>query len=596
MRKMMSVVVIGAALASAFVSSMLACGSGDIEGGDDGSGSGSCGNIAISPGHIGLAVEGDTIVMSATTNNSGVATYSWSVTHDGVAVTTMMAAANNSARQFVADDAGDYEIMVSIATASAATCDLDKTYSVSDGGASGHVELVVRPAAKDGVAPLIHAINVISGASTPAGDIPLLRGRVIAGHVVDSGGAPMLAYVKFDETTTSPEIEAYTDANGDFTAIVADDMYSLVVVPQNAAVPSYRYKMGTSDTPMITVPAGASISGTIKGPTGAPLANAVVQLVDDGVASTTTTTAANGTYTVKFSPPSLGTAEFNAHMIVTPPAGSGLPKIEGGGGLNTSGVDATYASALAVRNAGGMAVNRAGAGLASTPVTIVGVIPVAATVTSAAQDYDAVGTVRIAATTNASGVLPTTSVPSASLSIVVRPSASDVAVADLDTTSVVPASVSAPMMTPFSLKVQRVDAAQTVLVANARIELVPSGALELAGIPTMIVTGNAQGIAAGTVAAGGVYEAHVSDPTLLAGARVLTSADAAALSTTLVLPRPVTVTGSLTIQGESNHLINTPIELRCRGCNGLDGVRPLVEGMTDAQGQFSLVVADPGQP
>jgi hypothetical protein len=571
-----------------------ACGSSDdgATPGDDG-GSGGCGSLAVSP--QGVLIEGDTIVVTATSSRSGVASYAWTVTHDGVAVTTMMAAANNSARQFVAVEPGDYSVEVVIST-TAGNCNLGEILGVSDGTASGRVELVVRPPDKLGVAPLIHAINVVSGASSPAGDIPVLRGRMIAGHVVDSGGQPMRAYLKFDETTMSPEIEAYTDANGDFSAMVADDTYSLVVVPQDAAVPAYRYAMGTSATPIITVPAGTSVSGTIRGPAGTPLANATVQLIDSGVASTTATTAANGTYTVKFSPPEIIGTSFSAHIVVTPPSGSGLPKLDGGGDLSTSGVDAQYASTLVVRNAGGMAVNRFGAGLANTPVMIVGVIPVAGTVTSATVDYDAVGTVRIAATTNAGGVLPATSVPSASLSIVVRPSISDVAVAALDTTTSVPASIAAPMMTPFTLTVQRADHATTALVANARIELVPSGALALAGVPSTVFTGNAQGIASGTSASGGIYEAHVSDPTLLAGTRILTSADAAALSTTLVLPKPVSVFGSLTVQGEANRLPNTPIELRCRGCNGLDGVRPLVEGMTDDQGRFSLVVADPGQP
>jgi hypothetical protein len=375
--------------------------------------------------------------------------------------------------------------------------------------------------------------------------------------------------------------------------MVADDDYAMLVVPEDPALPPYLYR-GNDDAPTVVVPLGTAVSGTVRGPGGNPLANATVQLVDDGVASTTATTAANGTYTVKMSPPSLGTNEFMGEIIVTPPAGSGLPKLEASGTFDRNAVDARYASTLVLRDAGGMAVKRSGAGLANTPVMIVGVITGAGVVSSAGTDVQAEGRLRISSMTNAGGVLPSTLVPAASqLSAVVRPAMSDVAVAALDTTASVPASIDAPMMQSFSLVVERADGAGTAAVNNARVELVPSGALALAGVPSTIVTADGQGVATGTVAAGGTYDARVADPSLAAGPLVIASADAVVLSSLVMLPPPVSVLGTLTLQGEANPLPNTPVELRCRTCTGLDGVRPLAEGVSDAQGKFTLVVADP---
>ena len=157
------------------------------------------------------------------------------------------------------------------------------------------------------------AISVTEGATTPDINATMWSGASIAGTVTDSDGNPV------SNASVSSQNPTYrstsTDANGRYTlTALAEGSHRLQISapygsnliseywddkPDSSSADVIALTRGQAVTGMNAVLAkGAQISGTVTGPNG-PLAGVSVQASQGWSSSAYTTTAADGTYTIK---------------------------------------------------------------------------------------------------------------------------------------------------------------------------------------------------------------------------------------------------------------------------------------------------------
>jgi hypothetical protein len=66
-----------------------------------------------------------------------------------------------------------------------------------------------------------------------------------------------------------------------------------------------------------------------------------------------------------------------------------------------------------------------------------------------------------------------------------------------------------------------------------------------------------------------------------------------AFASSYALPAPVAIHGTLRLDG-TQPLANASVQILCQACTGTERTRPLLEVTSDAAGQFTLAVPDPG--
>lgn len=564
--------------AIAFVT-LAACGMSESAGDDDQCDS----SISVSPSSP-YVDEPVTVTASITDPFGGIPTIDWSVRFNQNPVT--FESHGSYEISFVPTEPGRYDVEMTPSSSGSLCPSRRATIDVlARGGNELDVRLHVIPPAGVDVPPIDRIMVIPPGSVSYSLDAVVLDpGRITTGTV----GMP--AYIRF-MPNGQPEaiVEAYTSATGAFSARVQTGAHRILVVPNDATYPPQVIDdaPGAAETYVMTT--GTAITGLVRRPNATGLAGAKVQLVIDDVPSTVATTAADGTFTLRAQ---TATILANARVIVTPPAGSGLPRLEAESDAFTlsSGLTIAYATSLVTRNVAGTDIVRSGP-LANAKVTIVGTLLSAGTVTAGAA-ATARGIVRIAATADGTGALSSTLVPAAPLFAVISPANGDHAVAQFDTTTVVPASITAPAMMPFSTTVRHAAAS----ISGARLELVPAGALELAGVGPTVLYASTNGTLSGSLANGGVYTARISDPSRTAGATYLPSATS--MPSTLTLPDAIVITGALFVQGTSNPIVGGAVEVLCNAdgdlaCEGVERSRALGEDASDSQGMFAVAITAP---
>jgi hypothetical protein len=230
-------------------------------------------------------------------------------------------------------------------------------------------------------------------------------------------------------------------------------------------------------------------------------------------------------------------------------------------------------------------VQRAGSPQANAHVTVVGTIANAGTIAGAA----ATGTARITATADGSGHLPSTLVPRAALSAVVDLGNGDLAVASIDTSTCAAQTIVAPARTPATGTAQTAGGNP---LAYARIEAVPTGALALAGAPRLEALSDAAGAFSLAMASGGRYDVTFSDPRGHSAPLVIADANAAAIPTTAMLGKALTMTGHVSVLGNVNPIIGASVQMLCFDCG--PATPPIGEAASTETSTYSLGIPDPG--
>jgi len=518
-------------------------------------------------------------------NGSGFSTYTWLVRHNGVDVQFTKVDLDGSTIQFDVPDPGPYDVHFE-AGASSECQATDTTLNVEAPGANVKAWRVrIVPPSGAGAPPQERLVNIKGGADYDYGTFSLDPGAVISGSVVDGGGAPVTAYLRFSpEATPDVPVEAFSGVDGAYQVRVQGARHDVLIVPASGALAPARI-VGWQLEPQLVVPAADTITGVVDGPGGGPLAGARVELTIGGVPTTVATTDAAGAWSV------LGHVGGAVDLKVVPAAGSGLPRLDVAGATIdlTQAVTVRYAASLSTVSVGGTVVESGSVAAPGARVTFTGAIAAAGSVTAGTSSATAAGTASAVALADGAGRLPATLVPAAPLTAVIEPSPAVAAVVAIDTSGGAPATIVAPA--PAQLTGTATDPAGAPR-ANVRIRLVPTGALAVATTLAPAAVSGADGTFAIAVAPGGHYHLTATDlalrytsvdvPDVVAGAQ-----GALALGPAIALTGEVAVSGAGGISGAA-------LTLLCASCSGVDRSRAQAETVSTGGGQFHLVVPDPG--
>lgn len=529
----------------------------------------------------------DTVLhASATlTGVTGASSYTWHVQFDGAPLGAYQKSTDGSAIDIPVPAAGIYALALEVPACGSASAVVN---AVAPGARLQNMRLQIVSPRSAALPPTEVFRDVLGGGDRDLGAIPVSPGQPLQVLVLGPSGG-VAAYLQFSPAVAPDTVvEAFADASG--TAAVSlnsSPSYSVLVVPSSGGFAPRRIP-GWQISQVVEVDAGVTVSGSVVGPGAVPLAGATVRLVSDGVPSTVAVTAGDGSFALQVAPGASVTVE------VTPPDGSGLPRLS----ATSTGFDLSadvlvrYAANLQRVDLAGVVVRRSATAVAGAAVTVVGSLATAGTVTAGATVVGS-GQVRAAATAGGSGALPSMLVPAGALSAVIEVAPGDLAVAPLDTTAGVPATLDAPPMQLITTALTAMLGDQVVPLPGARIDLVPTGALAMAAAPMLRLTMGSGGAIAAALPAGGRYALRLSDPQGRGAPRLVADLPITAIASSYLLPAAVRLQGMLLRDG-TVALPGASVQLICSGCTGIDAALPLAEAASDVAGRFTLAVPDPG--
>jgi len=536
--------------------------------------------IAFSPASPIAGPQSEVRAIAYTSSVPGVRTYAWTVARGGASVPFDDARTDRSEIVFIADQPGVYDVTLDVAIPGYACSTAFESVTARASDSGRLVRLHISPLDGTAAPPYDQIIEVPDSPDFDLGEINLDPGTNLTG-TVSSGATGVPAYLRFSPVANpDAAVEVFTDADGTYSARLAKVAHDILIVPTGPYAPR-KTSWALFGSGELAVDGGEAVTGTVLDPSGAALAGAKVKALIDGVPSTIATTAADGSYSLQVS--AFGD---DVTIEVVPPLASGLPRLSLRTSLDLQApIDVRYASTLALRDLAGMQLRRGGSPLAGGKVTVVGEIATAGTIAGA----PALGHVRVAATANASGTLPSALVPAAPLDGVIAASPTDLAVVPLDLSTAVPAQLTAPSMLSIDTTIMNAGAG----VERARLELVPREALALAGVSSSYLVAGATGVVTGQLASGGTYDLLVTDPAGDGAPLVVRNVTASNLTSTYVLPEAVHVSGVAGVTGNPNPLVGASVQVLCAQCEGVERARPLAEGATDQGGAFTLAVPKP---
>lgn len=533
------------------------------------------------------ALAGSAVDVTATlVGEGGVPMWSWHAFAPDNSEVTVTQQADSSHVEFTPATTGTYRVTADPDLG--VYCEQGQTYISVQGTGSGAGAYFVRIIPPASVAPP-QATFVQVHAGTPV-DQPflLLPGVVVNGSVV-AGGSGVPAYVRFTpDDGTGAIVEAFADSSGHFTARLLGASYDALVVPEVPNLAPRVFSVWSAVTAQpLALDAGTTVTGVVKDGAGKVLAGAKVSLASGALPSTLATTDATGAFTIHEAFP-IGPVS----IVVTPPSSSGLPALTASGALDLTKPLAVQFAALPTCDLAGTHVQRGGAGVVGAPVTVVGAVASAGTITDGTTTATATGAVHATATTGAAGALPSTVVPRALLSAVVAVGPMDRSVVAVDAVACAAPTLDAPAAIAQTGFVH--DATGAHPVAGAQLEATPSaaGALALAGAPPAVQAAGSDGGFAIQLAAGASYDLRIADPANRSGARVIAGFTPSATPLAETLAPALSFAGTVTANG--NPQADAVVQILCATCTGLDASRPVAEGSTDATGRFQLAVPDPG--
>ncbi len=517
-------------------------------------------------------------LISSVSNASGTLGYAWSVLKDGNPVTLADAQSDHSEKTFIAVEDGSYEVTLNVSPSFGASCpQAHATVNVTMDATFENMRLHIVPPLTAMGPTVDRPIQVHDGSDFAMGAVVLELSTLASGTVRNASGVGIPAYVQFyPQGMSGAMVETFASGTGAFQARLLMQPHDVIVIPAATNIAPQRLAnySPTGTLAMLTAP--DTITGTVhQGATG--IGNARVQITIDGVPTTLTSTAGNGTFSV------LGHHRQNAMVTVeiTPPANTGLPRLEVTDVITTSiPIDVSYAG-ITLRNLAGVPVRRGGSALPNRPVVIVGTVASTSTIAGLA----ATGYLRVPTTTDAGGNLPSVLAPTTILAAVTTVAQGDLAVGSVAATA--PAFIDAPAMVAISTNA----GGGTEPLSGATLDLIPKGALAAANAPALHFIGDASGHIEGSIPAGGTYDVRWSDPKGRVGPFV--AYDRTSVAASYAMPPAVYVSGDVTITGSTNPVVGASVQILCDACTGLDKTRPIVEATTDSHGSFRLAVPDP---
>lgn len=566
------------------------CGMSDVGGADNPDGGGVDGGQGCTIGYEPQDPTASPVVpiraYALIVGTQGVLDYAWTVTFNGQPVATTQEASDKSQIGFIAATPGPYAVQVQISGPSPCSF-ISTTINVGAPGANTDV-FRLRTVSAPSLAPPQEVYLQVKGGADVERQIQLDRGIEVTGLVKNSAtNAAIPAYLKFMPASMPTAFaEAFASASGVYSLRLLTTNHDVLVIPTatNLAPKLVPWTAVPMTTQLVVGP-GTAVTGTVRGPSGTALAGAKVQLYGGGVPSTLGTTAADGSFSVRSDFPTSATA---ITVKVTPPATSGLPRLEATSALALgSPIQIQYSAGLATCDLATASVRRGGAAQPGAAVTVVGTLVGAGTI----GGVNATGTVRVRATADGTGHLPAMVVPRASLVAVTEVAMTDHAASPLDTSTCSVTQIDAPAMTTVAGTTKK-DAATAI--GGVRIEAEPIGALALAGVLPVQVSSDASGAFSLPLAPGGRYNVRFSDPQARGAPLVASDVAPLGVPTNALLPKALAIHGEVTVTTSSNPVVGASVQVLCALCSGLDAARPIAETATDTVSRYRIAVPDPG--
>ena len=528
-------------------------------------------SFSPSPAHSGATIRAAADAQGL----AGVPNYVWQVKFNNAPITTTPAAADSSQIDFFAAQAGPYDVSVDLGFQSG--CDAQSTILNVGVPGANIADYRVHVVPISGAPPQDTIVEVDGGADADH-PISLDPGLLPQIQVTDSSANGLLSYVRFlSPTSPIAFVESFSDFNGYLSPNLLGQPYSALVIPVSAAFAPALVPWQPGTTTLV-VGAGTTVSGTVKTGGGAAIPGATVKLSSGGVPSTIATTAADGSFTVKES----FAAGAQVTVDVTPPTGSGLPRLTATSAFNLgSPLAVAYSGSLATCNLSGMATS------ANADVIFVGAVAGSGTI----GGVPAAGSVHIATVADGTGHLPSTLVPKASLSAVVQTSTGTVAVVATNQSTCNTSTLSVPSSVVAGGTVTDSNAAT---LAGAIVEASPTQELAAAGMPPLQATTNASGVYSLALASGGHYDFRVVDPYGRGAPFALMDTASTSAPAAPSLGKALHLSGKVTIVGDPNTVQGAAIQVLCSTCSGLDAQRPFAAAATDSSGHYLVAVPDPG--
>ncbi|MDB4954520.1 MAG: hypothetical protein JWO36_2089 [Myxococcales bacterium] len=524
-----------------------------------------------------------TIRVVAVTNVGGVPTYSWHISGPLGMVSATPASADGSQIDFIGADTGPYVVSVDI-VGSGVFC-ATETVSVPVGAPGAHVvDYRLRVTPPSTVAPPQDVIVQVHGGADFTRSLTLDPGITVSGTVRD-GGAGVPAYLRFmPAASPTAVVETFTQLDGAFSVQLLGQQHDVLIVPTVAGI-APRVIPWMPGSTSFTVSAGTAVSGVVRDAANAALAGAKVRITTNGVPSTLATTAADGSFTVR----AMTVANATVDVEVTPPPGRGLARLHATGVLDLAqSVQIHYTGTTC--DLANTQIKRATANLPSANVIVVGTLASAATVV-AGITVTASGDVRIPASADGTGKLPSVLVPRAALSAVVSIAPGDLAVAPIDVTACPAITINAPVLVATSGTVKD---SQLATLQGVLVEASPIGALALADALPIQTRTDVSGAFNFGLASGGHYDVRFVDPAGRGAPFVALGQVAGMVPTSIQLPLALHVQGEVSVPNNPNPVVGASVQILCIGCTGVAAARPIGEASTDSTSHYRIAVPDPG--
>jgi hypothetical protein len=589
-----------ASAALAFASASCGAG-GDADGGPDADVSGCTMRITANPAMPNV---GDTVDIDGSIDSfgvSGLESYVFTVTRSNSPVTlTERDPFDGSKMSFDADVAGTYRIELRGDQGGVSCTDDVLTLNAVDPGAATalfrfrFVTGLAQPAP-----PQDKLFEIPGGADYSLSTIGLDSGVARGGLIRDDGGQLTRAYLRFTNTDDGSVIEAFAGTDGRYDVRLLPGSYDLLVVPQSGGAPPTLYaSLSTSNIGDLTLAAGEVVTGTVVDGAGQPLVGAQVAMRAGAVPTTIGVTDLTGAFAVT------GQLGGATAISVTPPAGSGLPRLD----LPASaGLIASAGTPLEIRYAASGTSRTVDTTLTETDGTtplpgasatfVARSIAAAGTVTpQGGSAVDAAGELRATAESDGAGAI-SVALPEAVYDLIVRPPAASSAavhlIAGVDLSAGQPSPSALAVAAPATLGGRVVD---TAGLEGSVVRAAPRGLLAsepgAAGTAIAIADGSYSVAVVGGARydltidpAGSFARAVVADVTAPAPGDDL-DLGAASLDPAIAVSGAVVVSGAPVRSGIT-------VQVFCGDCTGGAALVPLAESITDADGRFTVALPDP---
>jgi hypothetical protein len=603
----MSRVAFVAAMAAVLVLGTPGCGAGaDSHNNTDG-GVGTCFTwFSVSPAQAQAPA---TITLSGQIDRegavSGIERYDWNVFgSEGQPMSFATTDPDGRSIAFEAGAPGVYRAVLGGSVGTVTCSSFDLFINVGDPNArTARYRLRAVPLADQPAPVQEFPITVYGGADAYLDSIVLSQGAIMEGMIESESGQPVAAYLRARPTArATPLREGFAGADGRFSLRVLEDVYDVLVIPEDNAWAPVRIADMLAENPaqaaQVLVTPGQAVEGVILDGDGAPVAGARVSMRIEGVPSTIATTGPDGSFAIR-------TRTLGSAALTVVPAGlSALPALEvtadAGLVVDGSSVEIRYAPHSARSISVPLRHSDGTTPAASARVTwIARPMADAAQVRAGAQSVNAHATMRRSLVADATGTTAAIALVDAVYDVIVEPGADAgagqaVALRQVDLSDGQPAPAFLALAPPARI---------TGIIENAAGT--PAGGVEILATPTGIL---GQTMAAGqraitgpdgsfdlAVAGSGQYDITWKGRDV---GRWWQEVQAPAPGQTLALgtiarPPIITLSGQVRIPWVANaegvHLM-----LLCRQCSGVAADRPVAETITRGNGGFELHVPDPG--